>query len=253
MKAAIVTLLIGDSYQAMWKAHCAANWAAYARTHNFDLITIDAPIDSRRDARTLNWQKLLIGRHPKAQGYDYLIWIDGDIVINTSIAPSILEKLPPRKVGAVHYHALLRQPLFLQAHRAICAGQSPEEFNRSLFRAHGIDFDTNYMLNTGVLAVPRDVFADLEQIYDRYPNVPHKQQQEQVFVSYELFRRNLTHFLDDKFNAVWYEYKYGIYFGDGNEQFNRFAIQKVLSQVYFLHFAGNQKDMRLLTSNTTTV
>jgi hypothetical protein len=250
-RAALVTLCIGEKYTRDWEHYCEPSWRAYADHHGFELVTHNDVIEPpQHPSRGLAWQKLLIGTLEKVRHYPHVIWLDADIVINTmTMPPDILKGLPEGKIGAVRYHALLRHQLFESAHRQICAGQTYGEFNKSLLKDHHLDGDPSCMINTGVLVIPRERYDWLAEVYSRHRSRPsHAQQQEQVIASHELHANRLTHFLDDRFNAVWYEYKYGVYFGDAPAEINRAVIQHVLSQVYFLHFAGNQQDMRLLTA-----
>jgi lipopolysaccharide biosynthesis glycosyltransferase len=177
-----------------------------------------------------------------------LIWLDADIVINNAIAPSIMAAADDKHIGAVRYHAIIGQPIFEVPHRAMCHGKSASEWNAFLFKMCGLAADPEYLLNTGVMVVPRAQFSFLARVFEKYKNAPIiPQQQEQVPLSYEMYSVGLTRFLDEKFNAVWYEYKFSVYFGDGPREFNRSAIQRIFSQVYFLHFAGNHNDMMLLS------
>ena len=245
--SAIVTMVVGEQYQTIWRRFCAPNWQRYARRHGFDLYAIDHPLDVSEVAqrRGYSWQKFLIGTVEVLKQYECLIWIDADVVINAE-APSILDGAPPDRVGAVHYHALLRQPLFEAAHRRICRGHSPQAFCATIFGDHALTADPDCMIQGGVLTVPRNPLPILERTYRKYSEAGTSQQQEQPFLSYELSAAGVTHFLDDKFNAVWYEYKEGLYFGDQTWDLNRVLVRRVLSEIYFLHFAGNIQDMLLL-------
>jgi hypothetical protein len=254
-KSAIVTMVVGDRYRDLWRRLCAPNWRAYADRHGLDLCVIDDPLDASELAqrRGFSWQKLLIGTLDGFRHYDHLIWIDADIVVNAEEAPSILEGMPPDRIGAVRYHPLLSQPLLAAAHRRICNGLLPDAFCASSFRRCGLVGGSSQMIQGGVLVVPRDLVPVLERIYHKYPEPGSRQLQEQPYLSYELSAAGLTHFLDDKFNAVWYEYKHGLYLGDQRPDLNRWLVRKVLSDVYFLHFAGNQQDMPLLDNEDSAL
>src|SRR5579859_387343 len=247
-KSAIVTMVIGDHYCQLWQRFCASNWQAYANRHGFDICVIDQRLDSSEIARRrgFSWQKLLIGTVLALHQYEYVIWIDADVVISSGAVPSILDGLEPGRIGAVRYHALLRHPLFAATHRRLCGGQLPDQFCARIFQGYGLTGDHTKMLQGGVLVVPVNLLPFLESIYHRYPTMGDEQQQEQPIVSRELAAAGLTQFLDEKFNAVWYEYKYAVGFGDERPDLNRLLVRKLLGDVYFLHFAGNQQDMELL-------
>src|SRR5215469_15572908 len=103
MKAAIVTLAIGDAYLNRWRAYCKPGWSRYAERHNFELIVIDRPLDQtpRAAARSPAWQKCLVLRPDIAGSFDRIVWIDSDVLINDRRAfSSIAEGVPLGKLGA---------------------------------------------------------------------------------------------------------------------------------------------------------
>ena len=117
MKAAIVTLAIGDAYLNRWRAHCESGWSRYAERHGLELIVIDKPLDQtfRAAARSPAWQKCLVLRPDIAGSFDRIIWIDSDVLINDR-APSIAEGVP-RKIGATDEHVFplqqVRRDMFM--------------------------------------------------------------------------------------------------------------------------------------------
>lgn len=247
-KSAIVTMVVGDRYRDLWQRFCVPNWSAYARRHGFDICVIDRPLDTGEIARRrgFSWQKLLIGTVEALRKYEYLIWIDADIVINPREVPNILDGLLPGRIGAVRYHALLGHPLFAAAYQRLCGGRPPSEFCADIYRGYGLNGDPSQMIQAGVLAVPASFLPFLEGIYHRYPTPGHEQHQEQPILSWELATAGLTQFLDPKFNAVWYEYKQAAGIGDEYPEISKLLVRKMLGDVYFLHFAGNQQDMAFL-------
>jgi hypothetical protein len=247
-KSSIVTMVVGDRYRDLWQRFCAPNWKAYGTRHGLGLFVIDRPLDSSPLAqrRGLSWQKLLIGTIEALKDCDTLIWIDADIVINAEAAPCILEGVARDRVGAVRYHALLRHPMFAAAYGRLTAGRMHEDFCADLFRQHDLPYHADRMIQGGVLVVPRERLPLLETTYRKYSSAGSAQQHEQPFISHELATADALQLLDGKFNAVWYEYKLGVYFGDEDPDLNRRFVRRVLGDVYFLHFAGNQEDMSLL-------
>lgn len=251
-KVAIATLLIGASYQQMWRRYCEISWRKYANHYDFDLLIGDAALAPSGANHTLTWQKLLIGRLPDVSRYDYVVWIDGDIVITMQeTPPNILDGMDPEKIGAVRDHALLSYPMYEGKHRALCGGLSWPEFAQAVFAEAGIDAPWDCLLNSGVLVVPKAKLGFLEDVYTKYNDRPvHPQQGEQPFLSYELHKNNLLHLLDERFNAIWYEFLMASYWTDAPSFVLHAAVQKVLSTVYFLHFTGDKGDMRHLEQPT---
>src|ERR1051326_5161639 len=102
MKTAIVTLLLGRPYWLAWHDLCQSGWRAYAERHGYDVITIDRPLDDtpRALARSPAWQKCLVLQPSVAAGYDRVVWLDADIVVNPD-APAVAAEVPIEKIGAV--------------------------------------------------------------------------------------------------------------------------------------------------------
>ena len=247
-KTALVTLVVGDKYRSNWEKFSKKSFEDYAKKHNFDFFLIESSIDNsiKAQKKSLAWQKLLIGKITELKKYETLIWIDADIIINVNFAPNILDGIPKDRIGVVKYHPLLSHPLFSKVYYNKAGRKSSEEFNLEILKVHGFEANPNCLINSGVLVIPKNLLHILESTYYKYSSVNHKQHQEQVFLAYELYSNKLTYFIDDKFNAVWYEYKQGPYFKDQSKELNKELIKKVLNEVYFFHFAGTQEDMLLL-------
>ena len=244
-KTAIVTLVVGENYTSTWKKFCQKSIKDYAKKHNFDFFLINYLIDNTQN-KHISWQKLLIGTLDILKNYETLIWVDADVIINVENAPNILDNVPKNCVGVVRYHPLLSQPLFHSAHSRITNGLSAPEFNLKILKKHNLKITPRCLINSGVMVVPQNAYNVLKDTYYKYDEIKDNDHQEQVFLSYELYVNGLTCFIDDRFNAVWYEFKQAPYFFNCSRQANKQLVKKVLSEVYFLHFAGNKNDIFLL-------
>ena len=98
MKTAIVTIVIGDRFRALYDRYARARFDDYARRHGYDLRVIT---DVVRDipGKKLTWQKLCLGDQPWFRDYDRIACLDSDILI-ASDAPALPE-VPPGRVGCV--------------------------------------------------------------------------------------------------------------------------------------------------------
>jgi hypothetical protein len=250
-RQAIVTLAIGGEYADRFEAHCRANWAAYAKRHGFDLVVITDPLDTscRARARSPAWQKCLILRTPQVTGYDRVVWIDSDICINPS-APSILDGVPPERIGAVDEHRFpsptARQEI-LEAIVSVApeSGDADKAFWRAWrdpgawHRYFGLPLGQSHIVQTGVLVLsPQHHRGLLEHVYETYEDRGGKQfNYEMRPLSHEIQARGLQHWIDPKFNAlVWWlflEQNPGIQ----PDELRRF-VQENYRRSYFLHFAG---------------
>ena len=94
---------MGEKYLTTWRRVCEANWHAYAQKYGYDIVCLDAPLDSsaRARQRSPSWQKCLILGQDAIRKYERVVWVDADILINVEAAPSIVEGVPADKVGAV--------------------------------------------------------------------------------------------------------------------------------------------------------
>ena len=88
---AIVTLCVGSSYLKTFRDTAMQSWLRYADLHGYDVVVLDRPIDPNADfsRKSLHWQKLLVGAVPELKKYDFVLWLDTDIIINSRIAPDI--------------------------------------------------------------------------------------------------------------------------------------------------------------------
>lgn len=107
-KKAIVTLATGKKYQTLFDKHCRDNWQTYCRAFNFDLIVLNDLIDKtdRAMKRSPAWQKLLILSQEWSAAYDQLVWVDADVIMNSSYAYDICRDVPIEKVGAVEAYSI---------------------------------------------------------------------------------------------------------------------------------------------------
>ena len=65
---------------------CRPTWQAFCDRHGYQLVVLHEPLDTslRAIGRSMAWQKLICHEHPRLQGFDQLIWLDADIVVNPS-------------------------------------------------------------------------------------------------------------------------------------------------------------------------
>jgi len=100
---ALVTLGIGDDYVAGFLKHSEPTWRKYCVRHGYDPILLTEPIDADCDfsRKSIHWQKLLVGILPQLQDYERVVWIDGDILINHRMAPSIADEIKTGKIGVI--------------------------------------------------------------------------------------------------------------------------------------------------------
>lgn len=222
-RKALVTVACGPrgpKYQAAWKNVFSRSWRPYAERHGYDVILIDDYIDptSRATERPPHWQKCLILEHPDVQGYDHVVWLDVDIMINFHQAPCIVGHHDDDRVGLISYRQANRidaRHVFLREDRMDRWGEALPDLaahNRDLRRAGaygdlyvraGLPGDVDDYTNTGVLVLRPHHREVMRHIYDTYEN--DECLVDNMPISYHLLKNNLHAFIDPRFNTdlVW--------------------------------------------------
>jgi hypothetical protein len=255
MKTAIVTIAIGDAYSARWQAHCKRGWSRYAERHGFELLVIDTPLDQtpRAAARSVAWQKCLVLRPDVAGGYDRVIWIDSDILINDR-APSITDGIPLEKVGATDENVFpsreaRRQMFTLLMQQAQAANPGLAKTWASYLdpadwhAAWGLPRCGRSIVQTGVLVLaPRHHRELLEHVYYAYEDRGGEPMNYEMRpLSFEIQARDLLRVLDSRFNTLL------IFLMMQSQMQLRRAlmpaecgelVRSAFEQSYFLHLAG---------------
>lgn len=274
-RKALVTMAIGDRYARLFETHCRANWTAYANRHHYDLIVFDRPLDAspRAQARSPAWQKCLIAESADTRGYERIVWVDADILINPD-APSIVECVPETKVGAVDAYgmptpAIYRDILARQYARWRRAGVAfvdnltPDAFYQA-WGLPGAPGGEDRVTQTGVLVLTPSHHRDLlKRVYDSYEEKGGAEWNfEMRPLSWELVRTGMVHWLDWRFNLVvsdifaWhYPFLADNIFrpfeatnpkevtGLMNHLVMGACLRTAFANAWFLHFAGQQSLM----------
>jgi hypothetical protein len=267
MPQAIVTLAIGADYAERFERCCRANWTAYARRHGFDLIVITDALDTSPRARSRSpaWQKCLILGVPQVASCDRVVWVDSDICINPA-APSILDGIPPDRIGVTDEHrfpsAEGRQAI-LDA--IIAAAPDAGDFDKGYWRAWrdpgawhafmSLPPGQSHIVQSGVMVLsPRHHRELLEHVYRSYDDPAGPQGKDRAPgwgemgpLSHEIQARNLQHWIDPRFNALlWWLFLNQAVAEDGLPRF----VHECYRRSYFLHFAGCAHLMPLISGET---
>ena len=261
-KQAIVTLAIGADYADRFERYCRTNWTAYARRHGFDLVVITNALDNseRAKSRSPAWQKCLILGAPQVAGYDRVVWIDSDICINPE-APSILDGVPPERIGVTDEHRF-PSPEARQSLLDAIVAAAPEygDFDRRFWEAwrspgawHAsmrLPSGQSHIVQSGVMVLsPKHHREMLEHVYRSYEDAAsdplHRAPGwgEMGPLSHEIQTRGLQHWIDPRFNAlVWWLFLHQSAAADDLQR----CVQDCYRRNYFLHFAGCAHLMPLL-------
>lgn len=259
MKKAIVTLTVGEAYEAMWTGFFRDGWIRYAQRHGFDLFAIRAPLRADPHGRSVHWQKLLVCSHPRFAAYDRIVWLDSDIAIHAERAPSVVDGVPEERIGIVAYGDLqepdlkaLVQERWVAAFRA-ARGRDLSGFWDGYFAREALPSPPEPRFNTGVLVLtPRLHRPLLERVFEAHPRDAFDK--EQTFLNHAIASAGLAHPLDPRFNReVGYEFlkHYPFLFLLDDERralgpspaFDRLAaacLAAIWERSWFLHFPGSR-------------
>ncbi|MFB2969972.1 tetratricopeptide repeat protein [Aerosakkonema sp. BLCC-F183] len=283
---AIVTLAIGEKYLQLWQSFAQDNWQKYADKYGYDLICIDTPLDTseRAQARSPAWQKCLILSQEFSQHYERIVWIDSDILINTSNAPCIVEGVPLEKVGSVDYWSsptpeLLAQTLKREYNywESLGIPFTKDYTAKDYYINYGLPSHFDKIVQTGVMVLsPHYHRKILETAYFGYEEKGRSEwHYEMRPLSYELLKADCVHWIDHRFNLCFYPYvilHYPFLLDDFPADYSLLAqpkieidlgllsnqIQKKICATtafinsFFLHFAGCGSEMNFVDLSATS-
>lgn len=242
MKKAIVTLAIGQHSLKSWTQVCRKGWTAYCERHGYDLVAIEQPLDTseRASNRSPAWQKCLVLGQSWAADYDYIVWVDADILINP-IAPSIVEGCPKEKIGVIDE---LAYPTVAD-HQALVRGGMKVLGDAEFYHTRvGLPGGQKHIVQTGVMVMSprhhRDLLEHVYYSYEDHPNLFY----EMMFLSHEMQKHGLQHWIDPRFNAVLYLLIFRSILRNGGREptepeLRHFTLEQYRRN-YFLHFAGRR-------------
>jgi hypothetical protein len=264
-RVALATLVVGDKYREAFERRYLPGWVAYARRHGYDLHVVDRAIDGRADLarKSLHWQKMLVPSLPQLRGYDRVVWVDADVMINAAVAPDVTAGVPADRIGVVDATPWMTAPddaftqygrfLLLDALSMTARRRHGVDYDRiviadmtvaDMYRLKGFDPPVDRFVNTGVfVCTPREHADFLFEAYLRHDR--DVWDFENSALSWEIVRSGLAHWIDPRFNAVWpweaarhYPFLYDLGFQHANPDLLRMCVNTVFRNNWFLHLAG---------------
>ena len=246
MRVLLVTLAIGSDYYAFYRFTFMKSQEAYAKRHGYDFHVMThfpevsfLKKDIQQNRGNITMHKILVCSQEWSENYDFIVFIDADILIHPD-APPIHSCMDfGDTIGIVDEFS---QPT---PERRI-ALQAKNGWETSATEYHalcGFQLDTPYALNTGVLVLQPKKHRDLlEQIFSRYISEcglhPRGDIYEQTAIGYELQKANCFTRLPNKFNTLWAIHKWD------TPELN---LKEFFDNTWFLHFAG-KVDMEAIPS-----
>jgi lipopolysaccharide biosynthesis glycosyltransferase len=229
----MATLAIGEQYLARYKALFYPSQLLYCRLHNYELKICDEFLEPGQTSATLiSLQRLLVPKQKWCEGFDYVIFVDADILINVRTAPPIHSAVDYGDcIGVVDEYS---QPT--RAERLLIQKRNNWETTASEYYAlAGFEIDTDIVFNTAVLVFQPAKHADfLERMYaigrDTAKTHPRKFHYDQSLLGWHLQKEEKAKVMDNRFNAL---YSMRILSEHPDKELRTFYNEN-----FFIHFAG---------------
>ena len=236
MKICLITICIGEKYLQQYNTLFRPSQEKYAKKCGYDFKVITDYIDGPKHSHLISLNKILVCDYNWEKEYDFIIFIDADIIINEN-APAIHNEYTfGDKIGVVNQS----QPT-LQARIEGQIHKGYEVTAKDYYKLKsGHIIDTDHIINTGVLVIqPKKHKVFLRKIFNTYfkkqINNPAGFHYEQSVIGYEIQKNNMHYFMDMKWNALWSNNKY--YFNIMKKQ--PLILQEFYDTNYFTHLAGH--------------
>jgi hypothetical protein len=226
-KVLLVAIAIGQQYLQQYNHVFRRSHEAYAKKHKYDFKVIDHFIDPTYQSShmSLFYQKMLVSD----TNYDFVIFIDSDILINIS-APAIhLSEGFGDNIGIVDEYSQPTPEIRLKIQKMMGWEPNAHEY----YKLCGLHLDTKIVLNSGVLVIQPKKHKDiLESVYKNYlpRSISHHRgpHYEQTSLGYELQTQHRYVLLNNRWNAIW-----------GLHKMTGANLEEFFRNNYFIHFAGN--------------
>ena len=236
MKCCLVTICIGKKYIRQYNKLFRPSQEKYAKNSGYDFKVITDYIKEPKNPYLISLNKILVCDYNWEKEYDFIIFIDADIIINDNTPPIHNQYNFGDKIGVVSesqptIEARIEQIKHLGRSGSITASKYYK-------RRSGHIFKTDHVINTGVLVIqPKKHKLFLRNIFDTYFEKQIFKKTfhfEQSAIGAEIQINDLHYFMDMKWNAVWGNNKY--YYNTMKKQ--SLTLQDFYNQNYFIHLAG---------------
>jgi hypothetical protein len=258
MKCAIATVAIGQDYQSSYAAVFRPSVERYVARHGYDLVLFTDYLGEprHRDPRLITFMKILAPYHEAVLGYDLLMVLDVDILINARAPPFHALEIGSN-IGVVDEWC---QPS-PEERMNFQMTNGLETSARDYYRLAGFNLESEILINSGMFVCApvihspffRDIVARYSETQRSHPRGPHF---EQAMFGYELKTNGLAHLLPIKWNCIWPHYRRSAKWGAPaqTDTIERWAdvkrFREVFDATYLLHMTGGlDHDLAFLCRN----
>ena len=233
MKVLLVTIAIGEKYLDEYKSLFYKSQRNYAMKNGYDFKVITEFLDKDiKENASISFNKILVCNQEWSNDYDFIIFIDADILININAPPIHNYVEYGDCIGIIDEYSQPTKERRLKIQRQMGWETSASDY----YKLCGLNIETDMVFNSGVLVLqPRKHKHFLQYIYNKYlkESLTHYRgfHFEQSCIGYEIQKEKLYKVLDNKFNAVWNLTKM--------DNIENISLNKYFNENYFIHFAGH--------------
>jgi hypothetical protein len=233
MKVLLTTIAIGEKYMAEYYDLFYESQKQYALKHGYDFKVITEFLDKNiQEKSTISFNKILVCNQEWSNDYDYIIFIDADILINLNSPPIHNFTDYDNCIGIVDEYSQPSKERRIKIQQKMGWETSATDY----YKLCGFDIETDMMFNSGVLVLqPKKHKAFLQNIYNKYiiESITHYREFhfEQSCIGYEFQKEKMFKVIDNRFNAVWNLTKL--------DNIENMTLTDYYRVNYFIHFAGH--------------
>ena len=233
MKVLLVTIAIGEKYLAEYNNLFYESQYNYAKKHGYDFKVITDFLDKNIEcSSTISFNKILVCNQEWSNDYDFIIFIDADILININ-SPSIHNYIDYDEcIGIIDEYSQPSKERRLKIQQKMNWETSAADY----YKLCGLDIQTSMVFNSGVLVMQPKIHKDfLQNIYNKYVLQSKSHYRgfhfEQSCIGYEIQKNNIYKVIDNKFNALWNLTKM--------DNIENISLNSYFNENYFIHLAGH--------------
>ena len=230
MKILLSTIAIGESYLQTYSKLFRSSHEEYAKRNGYDFKVITEYQSDLKHPDSVCFEKYLLCTRDWAKNYDYIIYIDADILINPKAQYIPFDNLGD-KIGMVDEYSQPTPDIRIQFQKSM----GWEEDARGYFTRHlGKPLETTKVFNGGLMVFQPIKHRDLcSRIYSEFAsqNIGHSAGYhfEQATTNYELQTADMIATLPNEFNRIRVVAK----------STTMYDLDECFNNTSFLHFAGH--------------
>jgi hypothetical protein len=232
MKCLLVTIAIGEKYLREYNNLFYKSQKKYALKNGYDFKVITEFLDkTNQDKCSISFNKILVCSQEWSNDYDFIIFIDADILININ-SPPIHNYIDYEGfIGIIDEYSQPSKERRLQIQQKMGWEVSAVDY----YKLCGLDIQTDMVFNSGVLVLQPKIHGYfLQYIYNKYIKQAKNHYRgfhfEQSCIGYEIQKQKLYKVIDNRFNALWCLTKL--------DNIKNITLNNYFNDNYFIHFAG---------------